>query len=57
MYKKIINSSPVVRDAFEKVKGKIIKDGEEGYRKEMGTSPNRDLDAEIQKRTKLLLEI
>ena len=56
-YKTIINSSPEMREAFNKVREEIIKKGAEIYRRERKSSDQETVESEIQKRTGLLMEL
>ena len=59
VYKLVINSSPVMRAAFEKVKGTINENGAKSYRDEFKASESRkqQTESEIQERTRLLMEL
>jgi hypothetical protein len=59
-YKKIIYSSPAMRESFEKVRERIISEGAKSYRDEFGSSDEQrrqKVEAEILKRTRLLREL
>jgi len=60
VYKRIINSSFVMRDAFEKVRVEIANKGAESYRREFRSTDeerNKQIESEIQKRIQLLMEL
>ncbi len=59
-YKQIINSSPAMREAFEKIRDEIIKEGAESYRSEFKSSDEamrEEIESEVQERTQLLKEL
>ena len=59
-YKQIIDSSPAMRESFDKVREGIISKGAESYRGEFrssGEERKQKVESEIQERTKLLMEL
>lgn len=60
MYKQILESSPVMREAFSQIRDEIITNGAESYRNEFQSSDDekkQQVEAEIAKRTRLLMEL
>lgn len=58
VYSQLINSSPQMKAAFEKIKDHIIAEGEEGYKNEMGyeradEERKRKIDQELQRKVEL----
>ena len=59
-YKQIIDSSPAMRESFDKVREGIISKGAESYRgefKSSGEERKQKVESEIQERTQLLMEL
>lgn len=59
-YKQIIDSSPAMRESFDKVREGIISKGAESYRGEFRSSDEerkQKVESEIQERTHLLMEL
>lgn len=59
-YNKILDSAPAMREAFNKIKDKIISQGAESYRREFRSSDEerkQKIESEIKERTNLLMEL
>ncbi len=59
-YKQIIDSSPTMRESFDKVRERVISEGAESYRDEFKSSDDerkQKVESEIQERTRLLMEL
>ncbi len=57
-YKQILDSSPAMREAFNKIRDEIISEGAESYRGEFRSSDEgrkQTVELEIQKRTRLIM--
>lgn len=59
-YRQIIDSSPAMREAFNKIREVIISKGAESYRRKFRSSDEarkQKVESEIQERTRLLMEL
>jgi len=57
VYKQIINSSPVMREAFNKIRDNIISEGAKSYREEFKSSDQNEIEREIAERIRLMKEL